>query len=222
MLEAVKPRQPARSGAPGLVFVVGLVGVAGLLGLSGLMSPAWALYKVVGPDGKITYTDRAPSDSSAQAIKANGASMATEGLPYELQRVASKYPVTLYTSKACSACDSGRQMLTARGIPYVEKTVITNDDIKAFALIDSTGQIPLLRIGNKQLLGFNQTEWGSYLDAAGYPAKSVLPSSYRQPQPSPLVPPKEAKPAADTRLPAPTRPEALPTDSGNTPAGIRF
>jgi glutaredoxin len=216
MLEAVKPCPQARPGMSGLVLVVGL------LGLSGFTAPAWALYKVVGPDGKITYTDRAPADPSAQAIKANGASSAAEGLPYELQRIASKYPVTLYTSKNCAACDSGRQMLTARGIPFAEKTVITNDDIKAFSLIDSTGQIPLLRIGGKQITGFSTNEWSAYLDAAGYPAKSMLPLNYRQAQATPLVPIKEAKPAEDVRQPSTSRPESLPTEPGGNPAGIRF
>ena len=76
-----------------------------------LATPAWALYKVVGPDGRITYTDRAPTDKPAQALKTNGAAVSTEGLPFELQRVVGRYPVTLFTSAKCAPCDAARQML---------------------------------------------------------------------------------------------------------------
>ncbi len=212
MQVAAKPSTPAVPGLAGLVL--GLI-------LSMAWPSAWALCTVVGPDGKITYTDRAPANQPVQALKSNGAASATDGLPFELQRVAAKYPVTLYTTKTCAACDSGRQLLQARGIPYIEKTVITNDDIKAFSAIDSTGQVPVLRIGGKQLAGFNQPEWTSYLDAAGYPAKSMLPQNYRAPAPSPLVPLKEVS-APDTRAPSNRPVEPPPLDSGTNPAGIRF
>jgi glutaredoxin len=178
-------------------------------------SPAWALYKVVGPDGKVTYTDRAPSDRPAQTLKSNGTVVSTEGLPYELQRIVSRYPVTLFASTNCSACDSGRQMLKARGIPFVEKSVTTSEDIKAFTKQENTDQLPVVRIGQKQLLGFSQTDWASYLDAAGYPSKSALPLNYQWPAAAPMAPaptPKQA-PQED----APSSPPG--NDGGNAPAG---
>lgn len=189
-------------------------------------SSAWALYKVVGPDGKVTYTDRPPSDQPAQALKSNGSTSSTAGLPFELQRVAGKYPVTLYTSTKCSACDSGRQLLQTRGVPFQEKTIITTEDIRAFTKLEGTDQLPVVRIGQKQLIGFNQSEWVSYIDAAGYPAKSALPLNYKWPAASPLVPPPEAKPPAaegGVARPAPRRDDsANPPADGGTPPGFRF
>lgn len=188
-----------------------------------LTTPAWALYKVVGPDGKVTYTDRAPSDQPAQAMKSNGATASTDGLPFEVQRVASKYPVTLYVSNNCSACDTGRQLLKSRGIPFVEKTIVTNDDIRAFSKLEGTDQLPVVRIGQKQLIGFNQTDWTGYLDAAGYPPKSVLPMNYRWPAATPLAPQAEAKPApTEAPRPTPRQDDASTTPSGASPSGIRF
>lgn len=191
------------------------------------LTPAWALYKVVGPDGKITYTDRPPSDQPVQALKANGAKASTEGLPFELQRIAGKYPVTLYTSSTCSSCDTGRQLLKSRGVPFVEKTITTSDDIRAFAKLENTDQLPVIRIGQKQIIGFNQSDWVSYIDAAGYPAKSELPLNYRWPAPAPLVPPPEAKataPDGGFARPAPRREDSAPSTSGDsgTPPGFRF
>jgi glutaredoxin len=193
---------------------------AGVSALLLLQTPAWALYKVVGPDGKVTYTDRAPTDRPVQALKSNGAAAAIEGLPFELQGVVARYPVTLYSAKTCSACDSGRQLLQARGVPFTEKTVITNEDIKLFQKLENTEQVPVLRIGSKQVLGFSQSEWASYLDAAGYPAKSALPANYRAPAPTPLAPPRDIKPAQEGKTPANMAPP--PADTGTGPAGIRF
>jgi hypothetical protein len=70
------------------------LGLTGLLALCAtLPMPAWALYKVVGPDGKVTYTDRAPANQEAQALRSNGATAQTDTLPYELQKVVTRYPV---------------------------------------------------------------------------------------------------------------------------------
>lgn len=187
-------------------------------------SSAWALYKVVGPDGRITYTDRPPSDRPAQAIRANGSTASTEGLPYELQRVVGRYPVSLFTGPKCPSCDAGRQLLKERGVPFVEKTISTADDVKAYTKQEATDQLPSVRIGQKQLLGYSQGDWTSYLDAAGYPAKSALPLNYRWPEPAPLAPPAESKPSAPApgrnATPAPADSSAPP--AGSSPAGIRF
>jgi len=149
-------------------------------------TPAWALYKVVGPDGKVTYTDRPPVDQSAVTLKANGATSGTDNLPYELKKVADKYPVTLYTSGNCAPCDAGRRYLQTRGVPYTERTVSTDADIKAFSKAEGVNETPVLKVGTKQLIGFGQSEWASYLDAAGYPAQSRLPANYKPRAGTPL------------------------------------
>lgn len=196
-----------------------------LLALSALMlvSPAWALYKVVGPDGRVTYTDRPPTDRPAQALRTNGATVSTDGLPYELQRVVTRYPVSLFTGPKCAPCDAARQMLKQRGVPFVEKSVTSADDVRAYAKQEGTDQLPSVRIGSKQMLGYNQAEWTSYIDAAGYPAKSALPLNYRWPEVAPMAgAPAASKPAASE--PARTVP---PTDNvappaGTSPSGFRF
>ncbi|MDE2402806.1 MAG: DUF4124 domain-containing protein [Burkholderiales bacterium] len=193
-------------------------------------TPAWALYKVVGPDGRVTYTDRPPVDRPAVAIKANASSTAaTDNLPFELKRIAARYPVVLYTSAKCVPCDTGRQTLQSRGIPFVEKSVQTDEDIKELMRLESSNQMPILKVGSKKLLGFSPSEWTTYLDAAGYPAQSALPSSYRQPAASPLTTPAASETAAGTTSPqdsgttSPTGapgPEAQP--SPKTPPGFKF
>ena len=183
-----------------------------------LATPAWALYKVVGTDGRIIYTDRAPTDKPAQALKTNGAAVSTEGLPFELQRVVGRYPVTLFTSAKCAPCDAARQMLKERGVPFTEKTVVSADDIRAYNKQEGTDQLPSVRVGQKQLLGFNQAEWVSYIDAAGYPAKSALPLNYRWPQATPMVSAVSAG-GKEASEPAPTKPTPSDNSNNNAPAG---
>jgi len=87
--------------------------------------PCHALYKVVGPDGKVTYTDRMPSvnDGKVTPLNATGNAVADTALPLELRQAVSRYPVTLYVIANCAPCDSARALLRQRGVPHAEKLV---------------------------------------------------------------------------------------------------
>lgn len=200
--------------------------LASLVGLTLLgAGPAWALYKVVAPDGRVTYTDRPPVDRPAATIKTNGTVVQATGLPFELQRVASQYPVTFYSSSKCPPCDSARQMLQGRGIPYTEKTVETSEDILTLQKQEGVQQLPVLKVGSKQLVGFTQTDWSGYLDAAGYPAKSALPTSYKQPAATPLVPPEVRAPVPEPlrlQTDTPSNVSPAPNPTPPPPPGFKF
>lgn len=174
-----------------------LLGVAAALLLALPLAPAWALYKVVGPDGKITYTDRPPVDKPAQTLSTTGAVSSTDALPFELRQVTARFPVTLYTTRDCAPCDTGRNMLRQRGVPFTEKTVNTGADTQALQRLEGTNQLPVLRVGQQQVMGYADAEWQSYLDAAGYPKQSLLPRTYAWPDAAPLAP-QAAAPARTT------------------------
>lgn len=116
-------------------------------------------------------------------------------------------------------------MLKARGVPFTEKTVTTSDDARILQSREGTNQVPVVRIGSKQIAGYEQGEWTSYLDAAGYPSESALPPTYRHPAATPLAPvaaPKsEPEPEAGT-LPPPQFNSAPGNPAGNAPPGFRF
>ena len=152
--------------------------------------PAAALYKVVGPDGRVTYTDQAPpADAPAPAQIKTSASPtdANASLPYELRQVAVKFPVILYTKDDCAPCSLARAHLRERGVPHTEKTVNTPADIDAYQRTEGTTTIPVARVGGQQLKGYAAGEWSAYLDAAGYPKHSALPGSYRHAAAQPMV-----------------------------------
>lgn len=189
---------------------------------------AQQVYRIIGPDGKVTFSDRAPQvDAQEMPLPRGGGASADAGntLPASLRQVASRYPVTLYTSNDCAPCTGGRALLVQRGIPFAERTVNTASDIDALKGISGGTSLPLLTIGTQQLKGFSDIEWSEYLDAAGYPRQSQLPASYRRAPATPLVTsvPKAAAPAVSTPSP-PSNPMAPrpATPSPANPGGIVF
>lgn len=200
--------------------------LGGLALLAGQVQ-AQTIFRLVGPDGKVTYSDKAPAASDkATATNANGRPLANSGaaLPFELRQVAGKYPVTLYTANNCVPCGSGRALLSSRGIPFTEKTVTTTDDSQALQRLSNDSSLPFLTIGGQQIKGFSDSEWTQFLDAAGYPKTSVLPGNYRNAAASPLVEvQKPAAPAKPEEKQNQSAPAALPpVDNKANPAGITF
>ncbi len=137
-----------------------------------------------------------------------------------------QHPVTLYTGTDCVPCESARQLLQQRGVPFTEKLVVSPDDLRAFEQRGSGRSLPGLSIGAQQLRGLNTAEWTSYLDAAGYPRTSALPVGWKAPPATPLAEPRPDAPAAKASAPPSPAPVTLtpavpvpPPASGTT---LRF
>lgn len=196
-----------------------------------LALPAHALYKVVGPDGRVTYTDRPPpadlgkpQPTGRERSPVSEAASASNALPLELRQVVARFPVTLYTSTDCAPCDTGRRLLQVRGIPFVEKRVLNEDDAEAMNRLTGGRSVPTLTVGSQALRGLSDTDWHSYLDVAGYPKESRLPRGYQPPAAAPLVA-RDAEPKPPP-APAPAAPventAAAPVAPPPSPTGIRF
>ncbi|MFN0186809.1 MAG: glutaredoxin family protein [Aquabacterium sp.] len=205
-----------------------------LLGLIALLLslPAAAQFKIVGPDGSITDTDRPPPQAGGAKVTPLGRETRTvqaEGtpLPTELRQAVQRFPVVLYTSADCPPCESGRRLLTQRGIPLTERLVTHDDDAEALMRLTGARTVPALTVGSQALRGFNETDWHSYLDAAGYPKESRLPRDWKAPAAAPLVA-RQPEPPQVPALPATTVPQAAqarPAAQDLPPAqpgGIRF
>lgn len=193
------------------------------------LAQAQQVYRIVGPDGKVTFSDQPPPAASAGKVSsanAGGGSAAPTGLPFELRQVAGKYPVTLYSGSNCAPCGAARAMLMNRGVPFSERTVNSNEDIKALERLSGDGVLPFATIGSQQLKGFSDVEWTQFLNAAGYPATSVLPPSYRAPAAAPLVsitaPPAATNGAPAARAAAAPAAAAPAPPAADNPAGIKF
>jgi glutaredoxin len=171
-----------------------LAAVALLLG--GVTVGALAQYRIVGPDGKVTYTDKPPTAQDIRPSKDAAAPSGGAGLPFETRQAMAKYPVTLYSAKDCSGCDQARQALRGRGVPFNEYSVTTEADFGAFQSRIGGSMFPVVVIGGQTLKGYSSSDLSGYLDAAGYPAQGHL-SGYTWPAATPLAP-RGAPPATKT------------------------
>jgi glutaredoxin len=186
------------------------------------------LYKWVGPDGKVTYSDTPPprTASKVETKSLSDSTVSTSGFPFELAEAVKGNPVTLYTSADCAPCNDGRKLLTARGIPFSEKTVTSKDDIAKFRQLDSEGKMPLLMVGRNRERGFEAGAWNGVLTAAGYPQTSKLPRNYQQPSAQAMAPntsAAEKSASAGSQSPSSEqKADALPPAVGNAPPGFRF
>jgi len=188
---------------------------ASLLALAG---PALAQYKIVGPDGSVTYTDKPPAVSAQRAPGASPDS-GGGGLPYETRQAMSRYPVMLYAQKGCSPCDQARQWLKEHGIPFGEYSIETSADIEQFKQRFNGVTMPVITLGSQVIKGYTPSELASYTDAAGYPKQASL-RGYNWPSPVPLAPPQPARAAAPSAQPSSAGPRIdLPPPSTN---GIQF
>jgi glutaredoxin len=195
-----------------------------------LATPALALYKVVQPDGSVTYTDRPPSDNTARITPLNRPSTGATGasapaaagnlppLPAELRQAVQRYPVTLYAAPDCAPCSEGRALLQQRGIPYTERRIETAEDLAAFERLTGARTVPALAIGNQWQRGFS-SHWAAFLEAAGYPRESRLPRNWPAATVSPLAP---RAPAAAPAPPPPPPPAPEPPAESEEPPATRI
>lgn len=157
-----------------------------LLSLGAQPLLAQGVYRSVGADGRVTFTDQPPDGPPTQTVAPAPTPVPSVELPFALRNVVSRYPVVLYTANDCAPCNSGRQLLEARGIPFAEKTVNTAQDAETFKRLSNGDSLPWLTLGQVSVKGFSAGEWNRSLEAAGYPAQSALPARYRRPPPVPV------------------------------------
>lgn len=197
---------------------------------------AQTVYRIVGPDGKVTFSDKPPAaatnvtarSTTGRAVDPNPQNA---NLPFELRQVVARFPVTLYSGAGCVPCNAGRLLLQARGIPYTEYAIASNEDVEALQRLSGDKSLPFVTIGGQKIKGYSEAEWTQFLNAAKYPATSQLPADFRYPVPKPLVSTQKIEPAPDAAeareageepnsaaAPAARAPGPSPTN----PAGIKF
>ena len=183
--------------------------------------PALAQFKVVQPDGGVTYTDRPPASGNAKVTALGRLGSGTpvdDSLPADLRQTMQRYPVVLYSTQDCQPCDAGRRLLQQRGVPYTERRVVSEEDAQALERVAGGRTVPALTIGAQPVRGFSDTEWLAYLDAAGYPRESRLPPGWKPPEPTSGATERavQLRPAPPV-LPPPAQPEVP-----ELPSSVRF
>jgi glutaredoxin len=147
-----------------------------LLTLALLPALAWSspqtLYKTVGPDGKVSYSDRPPADGRIDK-KLSFESLPSTPLPPPSSAYlewlktrpalapAVSDEVVLYAAAWCGYCRQARTYLRAKGIAYRDVDIETDAGRHAFSVNGGGKGIPFIVRGKAQMRGFS---------AAGYDA----------------------------------------------------
>ncbi len=165
------------------------------------MSFGQSVYRWVDKDGKVFYSDQPPpldAKSSQQKRLGSGITIDEDQTPYAVQIAVKKNPVVAYLTNCGELCDSARALLAKRGIPYTARDPENNVNDAAELRKQIGGlQVPVLMVGETQVKGYEESNWNSALDAAGYPRVN--------PFTKPPVP-KKSEPAAATPPVAPPAP----------------
>ena len=161
------------------------------------------LYRWVDQDGKVHFTDTPPpSDAKSATQKRYGSAADEQVLPFTTQTAMKKNPVMLWVAPNCEPCNQGRTLLSNRGIPFSERDVQANVETQqAFKAVSGDLNVPVLDVGGNMIKGFEEGQWSSALDAAGYPRERL----YGMAPTKPTIANLPSVPKAPAEAPAPPK-----------------
>ncbi|WP_313077333.1 glutaredoxin family protein [Melaminivora sp.] len=139
---------------------------------------AQRIYRIIEPNGRVTFTDRPPTaDARDITLPPNVQRPGGDAPLPPLRPAGQRPPVTLYTAADCVPCVSARALLEQRGIAFSEHVVASGEDLQALQRLSGDATLPFATVGERQLRGFSQQEWSDVLDAAGYaPRERATPA----------------------------------------------
>lgn len=165
------------------------------------LTDAQQVYRWVDADGRVQYSDQPPPPGTKNVQEKNvgGNSIQNNDLSLVAQDAQKKNPVTIYTSECGEACDAAKAYLNKRGIPHTVVDPTRSLELnKKFKEETGGAVVPVMKVGEKRLSGWNESSWASSLDAAGYPKTPPF---------------SKPKPVEDRAGLEPTPPKAPPADA---------
>ncbi len=133
---------------------------------------AQTVYRWTDANGRVIYSDQPPPPGAKEASERNvrGNSIQNNEASLASGDAQKKNPVTLFVSECGESCDAAKGFLNKRGIPHTVIDPTRSAELnKKFR--DETGGnvIPVIKIGERKLSGWNEANWSGALDSAGYP-----------------------------------------------------
>ena len=133
------------------------------------------LYRWTDEKGRPQVTGTPPPASAKNVQKrASATSAPSQQEPFALQKARKEYPVVLYSAPGCDMCNDARKLLNARGVPFKEISVTTNEQIEEFKKTVGGTSVPAVVIGSTVQPGYGEVVYTRLLDAAGYPKLGEL------------------------------------------------
>ncbi len=135
-------------------------------------SGAKEMYKSVGPDGKIIYSDRVSADAKLEkkiVLKDLPASEVSAETAAAIERMkqqsgqsssaSQRADTVLYTTSWCGYCRKARAYLAGKNIPYREVDIETDSGLSAYVQAGGTQGVPYLVAKGQTVMGFDAEEY---------------------------------------------------------------
>jgi len=156
--------------------------ICAIVAICGLHVPgpahAQALYKSIGKDGVVTYSDYPPADGKIEKVLTL-VNLPRSELPAptasrieQLRKSqaigadATSEPasrVRIFTATWCGYCKRAKAYLNGHNIAYDELDIETPEGLKAYAQAGGGRGVPWLIAGNQHVLGFSERAYESVL-----------------------------------------------------------
>jgi len=140
-------------------------------------SPAQTVYKSVGPDGRVVYSDKPPAGGKVEKtmtfdnLPASTLPASASSYVEQLRRMhardaaqAAAAPpegVVLYSAAWCGHCRQAKAWLAGHGVAYREVDVETPAGVEAFAQAGGGRGIPLLVANGRRVQGWSPAAYES-------------------------------------------------------------
>ncbi|MGL4231127.1 MAG: DUF4124 domain-containing protein [Casimicrobium sp.] len=147
------------------------IGVGLLLATVATVATAQTVYRWTDANGRVQYSDQPPPPGvKAEERNVKGSSIQNNEASLQSDDAQKKSPVTLYTSECGDSCDQAKGYLNRRGIPHTIVDPTRSAELNKRFKDDTGGSVvPVLKIGERKLSGWSESNWASALDGAGYP-----------------------------------------------------
>lgn len=85
----------------------------------------------------------------------------------DTQATTQQAKVEIYSTSSCHFCHMAKEWLTEKGIPYSDYNV-GEDMARRKEMVEITGQlgVPVIKIGDEVMVGFNQEQMAKILEVA--------------------------------------------------------
>jgi glutaredoxin len=153
-------------------FVFAILAAAGIAAMTIVPVEAQQVFRWVDADGRVQYSDQPPPPGAKNVQEKNvgGNSIQNNELSLTAQDAQKKNPVTLYVSECGESCDAAKAYLNKRGIPHAVVDPSRSLELnKKFKEETGGAVVPVIKVGEKRLSGWNESSWAGALDTAGYP-----------------------------------------------------
>ncbi|MBH9552578.1 glutaredoxin family protein [Inhella gelatinilytica] len=145
------------------------------LACAAMPTAAQPLYKSIGPDGRVIYSDKPPTDGSKPSQLHLKVAPPSATPPGAVGKAADKKPdspgpalgmVRLYTTQWCGYCRQARAYLFANRIPFLEIDTENPDGALEYRRVrPGSKAVPYLVAGDRSTAGFTAASYDEFFSA---------------------------------------------------------